>query len=65
MAKIEDDGILEMGTIKITLGNRDLMDALTDHVKKWLMENVPAEIKFRIGWTIQNEFTIMDLRDRK
>lgn len=63
--RIHDDGIIETGSITIVVGNRDLMNALSDRIQAWLLEMVPAEIRLRVNWTIKQEFTVMDVRDRK
>jgi hypothetical protein len=62
---IHDDGIIEQGSISVSMSNRDLMNTLADHIQAWLLENVPAEVRLRVNWTIRTEFTVMDLRDRK
>lgn len=62
---VVDEGIIESGSIKISLSNRDLVNTLADHIRDWLLENVPAEIRMRVNWSIVQEFIVMDVRDRK
>jgi hypothetical protein len=61
--RVKDEGIVEHGSIRITVGDRDLQALLADHIEQWLLEHVPTEIRLRVNWTIQQEFTVMDLRD--
>jgi hypothetical protein len=61
---VQDDGIIDQASITISLSNRDLMNTLADKIQEWLLEMVPAEIRMRVNWSIRQEFTVMDVRDR-
>src|SRR5215471_17193812 len=62
--KPPSDDMLEQATITINLDNRDLMNALADRIKEWLLEMVPPNAYARVNWTIRQDYTIMDMRDR-